>query len=302
MSSRAQISLVAVAALLLTAAGVRLAARPEPAPAVRERRPIVDMTGRTVSIPARPERILSLCTSATDAIVRLGAGASLAGIDEYSRIVPGTADAVVMGRGSAISPEHVVARGVDLAFIWWYQDDVAAVLDRLGVPAVRITSGRAADVPAVITLIGRCIAREQEAAGLADRVTGYLRQAQERPAEPAPSVYLELYGPFKTAGAGSYMDDLLALAGGANVAAAAGGGSLLSPEHLIGADPDVILFVDEFATVESLRRRNGMEAISAVRSGRVHPIPRYWLVAGGGLPESVAGLRAIIHDGALPER
>ena len=61
------------------------------------------MTSRTVRIPHRPTRILSLCTTATDTLVALGAADRLIAIDEFSRIVPGAERAAVVGKGGAIS-------------------------------------------------------------------------------------------------------------------------------------------------------------------------------------------------------
>ena len=95
----------------------------------------------TASAFAAPKRILSLCTAATDTIVRLGVTERLAAIDDYGRIVPGTEKIPVIGKASALSREQLVALNADLAFLWWYQDDVAKVLAELGVPVTRIRSG-----------------------------------------------------------------------------------------------------------------------------------------------------------------
>ncbi len=115
------------------------------------------------------------------------------------------------------------------------------------------------------------------------------------PANP-PRVYLELYGAFKTVGGDSYVNDLITLAGGTNIAAGVARGSVVfSPEQLIAAEPDVILFVNGFTTADAISQRPGFAKLRAVRRGAVYGVGRNCLVAGSQLSASVEQLRAIIH-------
>lgn len=255
---------------------------------------IKDSTGRMVSIPTDPRRVLSLCTSATDTLIRLGAGDQLAAIDEYSRVVPGASDKVVIGKGSALSREQVLAMGIDLALVWWFQDDAAKLLNDLSVPVVRLRSGCMHELPEMIRLVGRCVNRAEAANGLAQNLTVPLRPLTNAPAPSPPRVYLELYGAYKTVGRDSFLNDLIELSGGRNIAADRSGGILLSAERLIQADPEIILFVGEITSANSIAQRSGLDQVSAVRNQRVWPVDRYWLVAGAGLPDAVAKLRALI--------
>lgn len=293
-----QLALIAALSLLITGGAAWLAMRPatRAIPDADPGREIVDMTSRPVRIPRDPARVLSLCTSATDTMVALGQTTRLAAIDEYSAVVPGAEKVTVIGKGSAISREHVQALRIDLAFVWWYQDDAADMLAHLSVPVVRIRSGRATEVPAMIRLVGDCLGCSDAASRLAEPVASSV-QSPPPASQPAnrPSVYLELYSPFKTVGRDGYMDDLIELAGGTNIAHDATGSVLLSAERLIQADPDVILCVSEFASPQDMARRPGLADLRAVKSGRVHAIDRRWLVAGRSLPEAVARLRGIIR-------
>ncbi len=258
-------------------------------------RTVTDSTGRAVSLPMHPERIISLCTSATDTIVRLGAVSRLKAIDDYGRVVPGAEELPALGRAAALSREAVQSVRADLAFVWWYQDDAARLLEESGVPVIRVKCARTSDVPAMIQMVGESLGCADNAQDMAQSVGAALRAVPSRSAVPR-RVYVELYGPFKTMGADTYLNDLIELAGGVNVAAPATGSVLLSPERLIQADPDVILFVDEFATAQSISERNGLLSLRAVREGRVRPVSRYCLVAGAGLPEMVERLRQLIKE------
>jgi ABC-type Fe3+-hydroxamate transport system substrate-binding protein len=245
-----------------------------------------------LAVPAMaepPQRVLSLCTTATDVLCAVGGTNQLAGVDEYGRVVPDATNVPVIAKGNALSREEVIARRFDLAFVWWYQDAAAKLLDELGVPVVRIRAGRAADLPATVRLIGQRTGHEPAANKLADELTAFLQSHTNAPANP-PRVYLELYGAYKTIGGDSYLNDLITLAGGTNVAAGITRSSVVfSPEQLIAAKPDVILFVNGFATPSAIAGRPGLS------NAHIVGIDRQWLVAGSGLPEAVKQLRAAIH-------
>ena len=154
----------------------------------------------------------------------------------------------------------------------------------------------------MIRLVGDCLNRRAAAEPLAHRVEEFLAQAASHPAATRPRVYLELYGPFKTVGRDSYMNDLLELAGAENIAGTTSGTVLLSSERLIQADPDAILFAEGFADAGSIAGRPGLAGLKAVREGRVLPVDRKWLVAGPGLPEAVNRMREMLAGVPLNER
>lgn len=262
-----------------------------------DHRTVIDSTGAAVRVPSKPRRIVSLCTTATDTLVRLGMVDRLAAIDNHGDVVPGTEDVRRLGRAAALGREVVLSMEADLAFAWWYQDDAVRVLQEAGTPVVRLRCSRAADVPETIELVARCAGVPGRGQELSNSVQQYLDSAStDTPDTSRPGVYVELYGPFKTMGHDTYLDDLLRLAGGRNIARGAAGSVLLSPEHLLVADPEVILFVDEFTSVDRLADRSGLNRLSALRTGNVHGISRYTLVAGAGLPEAVDRLRHLIHE------
>ena len=262
-------------------------------PDPRISRQVTDATSRKILIPSNPKRILSLCTSATDTMMRLGASDQLAAIDEYSRIVPGASDKVIIGKGSAMSKEQVLSLNIDLAIIWWYQDDVAHLLQDLSVPVVRIRSGRSDELSGMIRLIGDCVNKAEIANHLASKLVSKLEQLDEK-SSTAPSVYLELYGAYKTVGRSSLLNDLIELSGGRNIVTNDNSSVLISIEYLLQEDPDVILFVNEFATTNSIIQRSGWGELSAVRKGHIYAIDRSYLIGGAGLPDAAIKIRALL--------
>ena len=264
-------------------------------------RHFVDMTDRRVGVPENPQRILSLCTTATDTLAALGKMKKIVALDEFGRIVPGTQNIPVVGKGSAVSREAVAALGCDLAFVWWYQDDAAAMLEELAIPVIRLKSVRPAEMPAMIRLVGDAVGSPQEAKNCAEEVEKYLEQSPVREQDGKTQVFLELYGPFKTIGRDSYTNDVLQLAGLKNIADDAVGSVQYSAERLVQADPDVIFYVGDASQASAWALRPGMADLKAVREGRVLPIDRYWLVAGPHIQQSVDHLRETVEKNKLPQ-
>lgn len=301
MNAKARFIGITTAALMLLVVLGWIAARRPPAPRGDSNvHAITDMTGQVVSVPVEPRRILSLCTLATDAIISLSARDRLVAIDEYSQIVPGCQNAAVIGKGSAISREKALALQIDLAFIWWYQDDVAKMLEDLSIPTLRIRSGRASELPGAIRLIGECINRNNEAESKAVAIEAYLHAPTVRSQAVTPRVFIELYGPFKTAGKGTYANDLLELAGMKNIADGVEGTFVFSAESLVQYDPDALLCIGTDSDAKTLSGRPGISELKAVRNGKVIALDRYWLVAGPNMPESVEKIRSAIFQTAKP--
>nr|HRD20827.1 ABC transporter substrate-binding protein [Fervidobacterium sp.] len=81
-----------------------------------------------------------------------------------------------------------------------------------------------------------------------------------------------------TAGTGSYLNDLIAIAGGRNIAAPYTGNNgwlSVSWEWLVQQDPDIIIvasYGDEKATLQVVRDHAIMKNLRAVKNGKVYTV------------------------------
>ncbi len=266
------------------------------APSLKSPRTITDMSGRQVRIPDSPSRILSLSAMADDIIVKLGLSGNLAAIDQYGEIIPGTQKAQIVGKGSALSIEKILELKVDIAFIWWYQDDVAAMLDKYSIPVVRLKSCRLNNYSQTIMLIGQCLKAEKAANAVIRDFNKQMAKLPKAKKHNTKRIYLELYSPYKTAGANSYANDLIEAAGGHNIAIGISGGGLISVEEIISRSPEVIMFINGFAANNEIASRPGFKTLTAVKQGRIHGINRKWFVAGVDPAGAVNKIRQIINN------
>lgn len=244
-----------------------------PSPAV-----VTDFQGRSVRLPASVGRIVSIGASNTEFLFALGAGDRVVGVDDFSDEPPAALRKEKVG-GVRVNLEKVASLRPDLVITIRFSDGTVERLAAGGAVVLVVDPQGLADVPRSATLIGQAIGADGRA--LADGITRRLQAVRERAAAIAakPRVFHEVDAtdpakPF-TVGPGSFVHDLIELAGGANVAArSASPYPQLSAEELVRADPEVIVLADADygVTPEQVAARPGWSGISAVRNRRVHPI------------------------------
>ena len=216
----------------------------------------MDQAGRTVVLPSSPARIVSLVPSATQTLMALGAVGRLAGRTDYD-----TASAVVglpsVGGGLHPSGEVLLSLEPDLVvrFAGETDPETPARLDGLGIPHLAVRPDRIDDVREMIRLLGRVVGREGRAREILARQDAVLDSLRARTdgLAPVPVAFLVGGDPPWVAGAGTYIHELMALAGGENVFADLDrryGG--VGPEALLARSPEVILVVEGTALDDRL--------------------------------------------------
>jgi len=192
-----------------------------------------------------PERIVSLVPSATAVLLALGAGESLVGRTDFD-----TARALAhlpsIGVGLQPDLERLLELRPDLVirFAGPSDETTGERLDRLGVRHVAVRPDRVEDVRGVIRRLGDLTGRRHAADSLLSSLDAALAEVRAavsgRP--PVRTAYLLGGTPPWVAGPGTYIDELIGLAGGVNVF-----GDLdrlyapVSPEELVARPVDVLL-------------------------------------------------------------
>jgi iron complex transport system substrate-binding protein len=271
-----------------------------------------DGLGRSVSLPAPASRVVSLTPSGTEILFSIGAGAQVMGRDSFSDYPAEAAQAADIGGSMgeynleailALQPDLVLAGGIN-------PPELVAALEDLGLavfflPNPTTLEEMYANLETVGVLTGHAPEAADLGAALASRVAAV--DAAILPLSYAPSVYYELDAtnpalPY-TAGAGTFVDQLIARAGGHNIGSTLEGEWVtISVEQLLVLDPAIILLGDAAwgETPEKAAARPGWEALTAIQNGQVFPFDDN-LVSRPG-PRLVDGLEALVellHPGVL---
>jgi len=267
------------------------------------------VAGRTVTIAATPERLISLAPSTTEILFALGLGSKIAAADDFSDF-PAEAKNLpkIGGLNGAYNFEQIVALKPDLIFAAGITaPEAIKKLEDLKLSVVVVGAEKTSfdSVFADIALVGKATGQTEQATQLTTTLQDQLAalKAKLAAAKDKPLVYWELDAtdPAKpySVGPGNFVGDMIALAGGTNVFAQAESPfPQVSAEQVVAANPDVIILSDAAygITVESVLKRPGWQVITAVKQQRVAPIDDN-LVSRPG-PRLVEGLDAtarIIH-------
>jgi iron complex transport system substrate-binding protein len=290
-------------------------------------RVVRDNLDRSVSIPARVRRVLSLQPEITRLIVALGAGDSLVGIDHFLRsndplfpiVFPAAANLPLVSRADYnVNMETVARLAPDVIFAAPEdQRIVRALEEKTGIPAVALSSlGRFDRLRDEIRLLGEILGRTARAAEILKLYDGILDPIRQKtaglPPDARPRVYLAFWGE-KTRTPVAY--EPVDASGGANVAAnllPSFLGTLIATvgiERILAWDPDLILVQGNYppsqrrVTVESFRADSRFHSIRAVRRGRVYYTFGFW---NWWDPAEVlietAYLARLFHPGLFPAR
>ena len=229
--------------------------------------------------PAR--RVVSLLPAATEILLALGAGDALVARTEGDR---DPVLAPLRSVGQVLTPNLEVLASVrpDLV-IAWPDADLAAVtrvVERGDGRLERIAIDRLGDLEPAIRRLGAWVGRARAADSLAASVAATLRLAREAGAAVAtpsgarrPRVLWVVWSdPIVVAGPGTFIADVIDVAGGANAASDAGAPwPRLGAESLLATGADVLVWPegDGVFPAAELGRRARWSSLTAVRAGRV---------------------------------
>lgn len=269
---------------------------------------VTDDAGRTVRFARAPTRVISLAPSHTEAMYALGAEQRLVAVNEWSDYPP-AARSKPKVHGVLPSLEQVVALHPDLILLWGV-GDLLVRFEATGIPVLVLAPRNLEGVYRNIEVLGVVLGVPERAHTVTDGIRARVAAVRGRvTGVRRPRVYYEVDAtdgvrPF-TVGPASFIHELLDLAGGENVAAAAiGMWPQLSLEQVLKADPEIIILGDAVAvnnpqTPEMVMRRPGWDRLTAVRrraifivNGNVVSRP------GPRIAEGLEALARIIH----PER
>lgn len=289
-----------LALLIIALAGCARAKAPE---ASESAKPIsvVDNAGRTVEIAKTPQRIISLAPSNTEILFALGLGDKVVGVTDFCNYPEEAKSIEQVGTYFDPSIEKIFSLSPDLVLaVADLPEDVIAKLEELGIPAPILDPADLEGILANIQLVGKATGAEREAEALVsemrERITVVTEKASEVKERPRVFCEIDATDPSKpwASGPGSFMDAMIRLSGGTNVAAdAESPWPQLSAEEIIAKDPDIIILADSKygVTAESVKERPGWEVITAVKEGAIFDLDDDLISRPG--PRIVDGLEAV---------
>jgi len=271
-------------------------------------RTFVDDTGRKIYLAKPPKRVVSLAPSLTEMLFAIGAGESVVGVTEYCDYPPEALTKTQVG-DSRPNLEAILALQPDLVLAMdLIRDDVLDTLQQLKIPLFTVKAQSLEHIYGHLQTLGRMLSKVSEANALAQSMRKKVQAIRSRTeALSKPRVLYVVYPkPFMTVGPGSFIHQLLELAGGDNIAKDAGESyPRLSMEVVIQKDPEILLFPSMGGTGSletDLAQWTKWTTMSAVKHERLHFVP--WTLISRPGPRLVQGLEALakaIHPEVFQE-
>ena len=268
---------------------------------------IEDMVGRRVELQKPPRRIIPLAPSLTEIVFALGAGDAVVGVIDYADYPPEAVQRVRVGGGLDPNLEVIVALRPDLVLIaadanrW----ETLIQLEQFRIPVFGVKPVGVEGVLASIAKVGEAVGRQAQAEGLIAQMRRRMAAVSQKVSVLArPRVlYVVWIDPLIVAGGETVIDDLIHLAGGANIVRTPGF-PRYSLEELVIDPPDVVLLALDRGGLhhgEALRRLPVWREVRPVREGAVRVIDAGLMSRPGPRIVDAAELLArLLHPEAFP--
>lgn len=257
-----------------------------------------------------PARVVSLVPAITETLFALGLGPRLVGVSTYCDYPPPAGDLPKVGTFSSPVAEAIVALAPDLVLTSPSPGNESAVraIERTGVKVTVVQSeGGLDEARSAMLEVAAAVGQAEAGARLVERIDRRLAAVAAAASSldrPAVAVVVGRE-PLVLAGPGSYLGELVTLAGGHNVAEAIGGRwPRAGMEFLVVSAPQVIVDLsvsmgEAPATADLLESWSSLPSLPAVASGRVlADRASIMLRPGPRLAEAAEALLAAFHPEA----
>lgn len=228
-----------------------------------------------------PKSIVALSPSAAEILFTIGAGDQVSAVSEFTDFPEAAKAKPVVGGfdGKTLSLETIMSFKPDLVYITeGMHNFLIATLEANGIAYYVSKGDSIASVETEILEVGKITGHEKEAAKVVDGMEKKLKKAEASAHKSgaksgaAVKVYWEVWNaPYMSAGASSFINDVIKAAGGENIFADLPDAyPMVSEESIISRQPAVILIpASTGMAAEAVGLRNGWADIPAVKGSRV---------------------------------
>lgn len=288
MRKRLHLALMAIAMLLLSASQSALGAYPLS---------IKDATGAMVTIGKEPKRIVSIVPSVTEMIYAVGLGDKIVGVTAWCTF-PEEARKVDKVGDVNINIEAVLSKAPDLVVADTSMSGPTVLkLRELGLTVLALKADTISEMLDALRTLGLAGGKEEKANSLAASLDKRIAdvKATVGVTKARPSVFVEIWNePLMTAGKGTYVDELVELAGGRNIAGGVSGWPVFSQETVIKEDPYLVLLTN--FNKQEVMSRKAWSAMTSLKQGRVVEVnPDLFVRSGPRLIEGLEILARLLH-------
>ncbi|MDI3309955.1 MAG: ABC transporter substrate-binding protein [Thermoanaerobacterium sp.] len=236
---------------------------------------ITDFMDRQVTIKNQPKRIVSLSPSTTELIYAIGAGKDVVGVTNYDDYPPEVKSVAKVGGYEGPNIEAILAQKPDIVFASNLSGkDQMETIEKSGIPVVVLEAQSINQIYDSIKILGEITGNVEKGNEIISNMKDKIKEINDKVKNlPKVNVFcvVDTNGNW-TAGKGTFIDELITLAGGNNVASDANGWAQYSMEKLIQKNPDVIITSPHAANANEIKNMAGYKDTKAAKDGKIFVI------------------------------
>lgn len=260
-----------------------------------------DDTGRKIELSEIPTRIISLAPSITEILFYLNLGDRIVGVTDFCNYPEEAKGKPSVGWLISPDVEKIISLKPDLVFATaeGNRPDIVDTLDRVNIKVYVLSPHNLEDIIREIISVGNITGQDEITKKRTGDLTMHIEAIKKRVkgVQRVRVLYLVSAGPMISVGPGSFIHDIIEIAGGENIMSQSPTRyPRIEMEEVIARDPEVIIVPPELLqSVRSWKDRWG--GISAIKHERIYSIDPDIISRPG--PRIVDGLEYMyryIHD------
>lgn len=262
---------------------------------------ITDSYGRQVTLDKKPERIISIAPNITETIAALNATDRLVGRTEYCDYPESIKSVDSIGTLQEPNIEKIVELKPDIVIAsTHFKKEVVEKLEQMNVKVAVLYGAETFDgVYETIGNVAKLIGEEETGAKIVSDMKKKVSDVTEKVknADKPKAYYVVGFGQTGdyTAGKGTFIGELIGMAGGINAAGDVEGWKY-SLEKIVENDPDIMICSKFYDSKKGIEATNGYKDLRAVKEGKLFEIDNNILDRQGPrLADGLEELAKIIH-------
>ena len=273
-----------------------------------------DDLGREVSVATPPQRIVSLSPSNTEILFALGLEDRVVGATKYCNYPPSVLELKDSKKievvGGYVDPdvEKILSLHPDLVLASRTRSSgTVSLLDKEGIATFVVDPNNLSSIIQSIEKVGKITGREADASDLCSQMESRIKAVSDKTSSlPKTRVlYIVWHDPVKTAGSGTFEDELIEKAGGVNIFHDLSGYVQVDPEAIAVRNPEVIIACSGMGSGADMplswaKTERGLNQTDARKNGRIYQAEGDLITRTG--PRIVDGLEMLakfIHPEAF---
>lgn len=267
---------------------------------------LTDDSGTEMTIEKKPERIVSVIPSSTEIAFALGLGDQIVGVSDHDNYPEEVKNIEKIG-GLELNFEKIVSLEPDLVLANTANGEAIQQMRDLGLNVLVLGAQNLEGTFENILLTGKATGTSEKAEEVVNQMKAerdeVINLVSEIPEEERKTVWIEVGQDLFSVGSGTFLNELVELAGGKNIMDDQEGWPQVSEEEVLERDPEVILLTYgnymEGDPVEAVKNRENWQSVTAVQEGQIYSLDGDIVTRPG--PRITQGLQEIARS-LYPEK